>query len=652
MIDRGSDPISMQFGDHAGRRVRSTAVCVVLLAAALFPSASWGKRLILGVRHYRVPPPTSTLERPLPARAVGRAAAAPGSRQLAADNPDAYRPRGLRPPHLLDRAGALARVTQLWAGAGFPGLADNGYYPADAQLAVGPEAIVEMTNTMVGAYGRDGSRLAMFPMTSILGNSSDDLTDPQVAWDPQSGRWLAAAMDLTTDSTDVSVSIGADPRGGWWAYSYPYGSQLCPDQPRLGFSGLVIVVAVDLFQGSCHADGDTPSNGGVVVVIDKASLVAGLNVVPASQYGPDSRYDNYVPVQMLSPSLLDYLASADYPDSKYVHVFLLQGVPPNDAINIKDTLLITKLKSPTGAKQRGGGTIDPGDDRINDATWERGVLYIAADDQCTYLHDRYLETCARVMEISTTGLQAKLIGENDIGYPSGNAYYAALRPDANGNLIVVFGYSDRTDYPSVAALAALGPITGEQGGNFTDPIELAGGTSPTVDRWGDYQGAAVDPANPNVIWSVGQVGDDFGSGDNTRWATHIDALSVGSALTLVLPHQVDPGYLYSGFTSQHKRISILPAGGGANVASGRITIALSCRRARDVVTFTLGNEGQQPINSLGQFSVTKRLRANSATLTFTGTFTPSWVSGTASATELSRKLGRCTASGVSFSIHD
>jgi hypothetical protein len=533
---------------------------------------------------------------------------------------------------------------------------DNGYYPSDVQIAVGPQAIVEMTNTTVGVYGRDGGRLASFPMASILGASGDDLSDPQVAWDPTSGRWLASAMDLSTDSTSVSISAGVDPRGQWSQYSYPYGSKLCPDQPRLGFSSVDVVVAVDLFAGSCHSNGDSPSKGGVVVVISKAALLAGLNVAPADQYGPNSAYDNYVPVQMLSASLTDYLPAVDYPNSKVVHVFVLRGAPPSSAIGLKDALLITKLKSPDLASQKGGGTIDAGDDRINDATWQGGTLYLAADDQCTYANDPYLETCARVMEVATGATRDTLLGENDIGFPNGDAYYAALRPDAKGNLIVLFGYSDAHDYPSAGAVAAVGPIHGEHGGSFTTPIKLAGGTAASVQRWGDYQGAAVDPTNPSVVWTAGQVGDQFGSGDNTRWGTHIDALSLGSALVPPLADQVDPGYLYGGRTSQGQRLSLLSAGGGANIASVKVGVRLTCARGTDLVTFTLAREGSQGINALGGFSAGQRYgadrNASGYSATVSGAFTPGQVTGVVSATEQSRTKGACSASGVSFSARD
>jgi hypothetical protein len=495
-------------------------------------------------------------------------------------------------------------------------------------------------------------------MTQIIGSSNtDDLSDPQIAWDQLSGRWITVAMDLSHDATDVAVSNAADPLGGWVSYTFPFGSTLCPDQPRLGFSSTVVVVATELFYGNCHFNNPAGEQGAVMLVADKQALLAEADNPMVSQYGPSADYAHYVPVQMLEPSPIDYITSTDEGTTDVVHVFELQNVPPNDTLTEQDSLLIHPLMNPTPAIERGGRLIKAGDDRINDVSWHNGTLYLAADDSCSYPNDRYPETCARVMEISTQGGQSTLIGENDIGIPNGDAYYAAIRPDADGNAIVVFDYSDPGAYPSIAATAAIGPIVGEQGGNFTQPVALALGTSPTIDRWGDYSGAAVDPTNPSIIWTVGQVADDL-SGPSWRWATHIDSVSLSSGIPGELRHDVDPGYLYRGRTTQREPISIRPAGGGGHVKKATVVLKLSCRaRRHQQIIFELTREGRQTIGLNGHFSLHQRWGADhyatGYSITLTGTVSaPGRVSGTVSGVEHSRTFGVCRARGVTYSIHD
>jgi len=251
-----------------------------------------------------------------------------------------------------------------------------------------------------------------------------------------------------------------------------------------------------------------------------------------------------------------------------------------------------------------------------------------------------------------------LIGENDIGWRSADAYYAAIRPDSHGNAIIVFDYSGPHDWPSVAVTAALGPIQGEQGGTFTDAINLALGTSPTVERWGDYSGAAIDPTNPDVIWTAGQVADNFGDRSlyaPERWATHIDAVSVSSALS-ALPAEVYPGVIYRGRTRQGKPIQIRPSG-GTHIYNVWATVRMPCRRGGyDTLTFQLPRETPKPVTGTGWFQTSARWGADKYaygySFSISGRFRDSYsVTGTLSASVRDRTYGLCTSGRVRYSAH-
>jgi hypothetical protein len=633
---------------------------VSIAAVLIWPAWALAVGHALQAIHAHKPPPAD-LASGFGYAILGSADQAPATvvrvrhRRLASANTLTYRAHALRRPVARHRFAARSATEPLSIGAGFPGLADNGFYPADAQVAVGPSDIVEMTNTRAAVYTRTGTLRRVFQMAQILApNDGDEMTDPQIAWDPTSQRWIAVGMDLTTDSTDVAVSDGTDPVGSWEANWWSYGSSACPDQPRLGFSSSVVIVATELFSGSCHRDITTPF-GATVLVIDKAALLAGADSPAFTQYGPDPSYDNFVPVQMLAPSPVDLAASTDEGTSSAVHILESQGVPPNDTLAERDSLLIQPLEDPgVNASQRGGGLINAGDDRVNEATWANATLYLAADDQCIYPRDHYLETCVRVMEISTDGPQPTLMGENDIGWPSADAYYGALRPDSHGNAIIVFDYSGPHDWPSIGVTAALGPIIGEQGGEFADATILASGTSQTVERWGDYSAAAIDPANPDVVWTVGQVADDFGSGKPYRWATHIDAVSESSLLS-PLAHEDYAGVTYRGHTTQHQTIHIRPSGGGAHLYSASVRMHLPCQGGGyDTVSFHLPNQTRQPISTSGRFHASVRYGSDRYALGYSfsinGQFSNAdGVRGALRATERTRRYGRCASARVKYS---
>jgi hypothetical protein len=252
-----------------------------------------------------------------------------------------------------------------------------------------------------------------------------------------------------------------------------------------------------------------------------------------------------------------------------------------------------------------------------------------------------------------------MIGENDIGWASADAYFAAIRPDTHGNAIIVFDYSGPHDWPSVAATAALGLIHGEQGGNFTDSLILAQGTSATAGRWGDYSGAAIDPTNSDIIWTAGQVADNLGdvrSDSQYRWASHIDATSVASALSS-LPNEVYPGTIYLGRTSQRQRIQIRPSGGGAHLYNVWVTMRMRCRRGGfDSVAFQLPNETRKAISTRGSFSTSVHYRADryaySYVFSIEGRFRNSYgVRGTLRAGERTRRRGLCASGKVRYYAH-
>src|SRR5207244_7538579 len=97
-----------------------------------------------------------------------------------------------------------------------------------------------------------------------------------------------------------------------------------------------------------------------------------------------------------------------------------------------------------------------------------------------------------------------------------DAFYRSVRRDARGNLVVVFGVSSATAYPSVGVLG-LSP-TGQE----TDPTLLAAGTAPhRTPRFGDYFGAARDPLDPRRVWVAGELGSTA-----PGWSTALGAVTV------------------------------------------------------------------------------------------------------------------------------
>ena len=155
-----------------------------------------------------------------------------------------------------------------------------------------------------------------------------------------------------------------------------------------------------------------------------------------------------------------------------------------------------------------------------DSVWENGKLWFSANDRCLPSGDSTLRSCGRVVELSTA--TNSVDWDTDLSRKGGGVFYPAIRPDASGNLVVVYGESSSTLLPRVAAVARM------PDGTFTGPVTIAQSTGQhTGDRYGDYFGAGRDPANPGVIWVVGETGTAPHS--TAGWGTAIGSVVVTPA---------------------------------------------------------------------------------------------------------------------------
>src|SRR5438045_9019962 len=95
-------------------------------------------------------------------------------------------------------------------------------------------------------------------------------------------------------------------------------------------------------------------------------------------------------------------------------------------------------------------------------------------------------------------------------------------PDTNGNLTMVFSRSGRTEF---AAMYYTGRRSTEPLGQLQPSALLKAGAANYVkpddsgrNRWGDYNGIAVDPADERAVWFYSEL-----AGAGNDWATWVGA---------------------------------------------------------------------------------------------------------------------------------
>ena len=477
---------------------------------------------------------------------------------------------GLRPeleiPSIPDRAGAAAAAAPLGTNecddtarstprgrpgapkgarllAGFAAIDDDGVSPPDPIVAAGPRHVIVAVNSSFGIFTKSGALLFRFAaaswfQTQLSAVSAQGLLvyDPQVAYDHFRGRWILVyvANDARSQSWILlSVSRSSDPTGPWSSWALPGDANgTSPvanfsDRPSLGFDDATLTITTNQFRYA-----DLGFDYAKVRVLDKAPLYAGASTASWSDlWDLEDPVAAGVKVNTVRPALtfghpdVQYLVSnSPFATRNFVTLWSLSGAGTGaPALTARD-VPVTATLAPPGANQRGGspGTagcptpclLNTGGGSIGSAVYRNGSLWFAhtvADATGVFSRARY----ARIDAASARVLEDEAFGADGCWY-----FYPAVAVDAGNDLTMVFGRSCTDAYPGVGLTArsladdALeGSVLLKDGdGSYVVPT----GNGEAVNRWGDYSGAALDPAEPGRVWVVGAY-----AGLHDRWGTWV-----------------------------------------------------------------------------------------------------------------------------------
>jgi hypothetical protein len=199
--------------------------------------------------------------------------------------------------------------------------------------------------------------------------------------------------------------------------------------------------------------------------------------------------------------------------------------PALSAVNIP----VTAPLAPPGANQKGGspGTsgcptpclLNTGTGSITSAVYRNGSVWFShtvADGAGIYSRARY----ARIGVAAKSLLEDEAFGSDGCWY-----FYPAVAVDAGNNLGMVFGRSCTDEYAGVGltSRSTADPFLAESvrlkdgSAGYVVPI----GNGESVNRWGDFFGAALDPAGTGRIWVVGEY-----AGLHDTWHTWVGETAV------------------------------------------------------------------------------------------------------------------------------
>ncbi len=421
----------------------------------------------------------------------------------------------------------------------FGGVNMTNSIPPDPNLAAGPTHILATVNTTFNIWDKTGNQVKSIVGEQWVGQivpGYGQVTDPKIAYDHFSNRWIM--VWLTVNSTaktsywTVSVSHDSIPLGTWYSWATPCNfdgtdsTNNLGDYEGVGFDKDCIYITGNQFD-----------------ITSGSFMYSKLRIIPKAQLyantaGPITWWDfwnitvpgSFTPAFTIRPSYIwgtpgaYYLIQTNSSGANFMSLYKITNpvtAPVMTGVNIP----ITAFTGASNANQLGGSSngtktmlIETGGSRIqNEAKYRDGFLWVSHavrnPTNSTYSALHYVKI----------DVNADTAAEDVVFGSAGNYYYyPAIIVDPNDNMSITFNRSGDNEF--IGSFYTV-KLNSDPPGLSTSYLLQSGKGNYVLDygagrnRWGDYSGFCVDPADVNNLWMI----SEYASGKNL-WSTFIGGL--------------------------------------------------------------------------------------------------------------------------------
>ena len=348
--------------------------------------------------------------------------------------------------------------------------------------------------------------------------------DPKVAYDHYVDRWIILALAYSRGSNPassylISVSQSADPTGNWNNFKLDAtlnGSQpsnTWADYPGLGFDHEAIYLTSNQYEFGGRF------RYAKIRILNKSQLYN--NQTPTWTDFWDMRDANGVKSTTIKPAhhfdspTACYLVNTRYSGANYITLWRIDNPINNPVLTRQASITVSSYSVPPDAEQKGSDQrIDTGDSRTQDTVYRDGFIYTAFTT--AYNWGSGTVSAIRYVKINVSSNTA----EWDATYGSDGVYYyyPAIYVDRAGNMVMVFNRSSNSEYAGVYWTYRH---YWDNNAQLSRLLKAGEGAYKLVDdsgrnRWGDYNGIALDPTEPHKIWFYGEW-----ARDNNTWSTWV-----------------------------------------------------------------------------------------------------------------------------------
>ncbi len=395
----------------------------------------------------------------------------------------------------------------------FNGIPQTNSIPPDPIIAVGPNHVVACVNSRFSIWNKEGVLLKSIDAdawcTPVL--PSPGAFDPQIIYDHYEGRWFML-WDNQNDATQTAyflifVSDDDDPTGDWYGYKLDARTNgntptaTWGDYPQIGFDDKAIYINSRqfFFGGGKLYDKIRilkktelyAANGGPLTWTDLWAITIPTTSSYADVVHPSFQY---------SSSNYHYFVHAPRSGGNYYSFYRLSNVLTTPVLE-GFRITVPFYGGAPNANQLGGGAllIEVNGSHVKTAPIFRdGYLYFTHSIRNSLYPSYSSVKYVKVNVDSITVTESAELGANGFWY-----FYPTLAVDPDGNIAITCSRSGLTEYIGSYYITR----------RATDPPGLSGAylLSPGMgnyvkdfgsgrNRWGDYFGIYIDPADPYNFW--------------------------------------------------------------------------------------------------------------------------------------------------------
>ncbi|MET0623332.1 MAG: Calx-beta domain-containing protein, partial [Pyrinomonadaceae bacterium] len=452
--------------------------------------------------------------------------------------------------------------------------------PPDTDMAAGPNHVVTVVNSMIVAYSKTGTPLQSNSLASRFSNVCAGCSpfDPRVTYDTTANRWLVLALEqdnaTVTSRILLSVSQTSDPTGAWWNYSLNgvlnFNSESTwADYPDLSFDGIPAASGGAVYVSTNQFTfGSNSFRTSMILILPKSSLYSGGSLSFWRAFDRRNADGSQAFTMRAAKTYgnpgFEYLINTRNAGS-YVSVWRIAPTyPPADVnMTLQTTINIGAYAVPPNARQPGcTATLDTGDNRMYNAVWRNNRLYAAFTEAHDWGGGGGTVAAVRFLKINTSSNTAEL--NQTYGADGLNYSFPAIATDNADNIVLAFACTGTGEYASIRYTGRLATDTTTQGS-----AELKAGVQClNGDRFGDYQGASIDPADGSKVWVYGEWAANTPGADSIwDWGTWVGQVQFGG---VACNYSISPASNSVGAAAASGSVSVTTGAGCAWSASSNV----------------------------------------------------------------------------------